>query len=173
MVPIQTNNEIINYVLRQGALFGTSQFPYVVGVIFAEKKLYSKISNIFNKFKFKNILAISLILIMIVAHGFVQSLFVAVFTGITFIVLFNIIDKPKWLDDILGYISLHSTNMWLTHMFFYSIYFKKIVFTPKYPVLIFVWLVVICICASNIINIIYKPIINFIDNKLNQEKILV
>ena len=173
MVPIQTDNEIINYILRQAALFGTSQFPYVVGVIFAEKKLYSKISNIFNKFKFKNILSMFLIMLMIVAHGFVQSLFVAVFTGVAFIVLFNLIDKPKWLDNLLEYISRHSTNMWLIHMFFYMIYFKELVFAPKYPALIFIWLVAICIATSIIINIMYKPIINFIDNQLNKEKVLV
>ena len=173
MVPIQTDNEIINYILRQAALFGTSESPYVVGVIFAEKKLYSKISNIFNKFKFKNILAMFLIMLMIVAHGFVQSLFVAVFTGVAFIVLFNLIDKPKWLDDLLEYISRHSTNMWLIHMFFYMIYFKELVFAPKYPALIFIWLVILCIAASHVINLIYKPIINSMDNKLSNGKVLV
>lgn len=173
MVPIQTDNEIINYMLRQGALFGTSQFPYVVGVIFADKKLYSKISNIFNKFKFKNALAMFSIMLMIVAHGFVQSLFVVVFTSVAFIVLFNLIDKPKWLDDLLEYISRHSTNMWLIHMFFYMIYFKELVFAPKYPLFIFIWLVTLCIATSIVINIMYKPIINFIDSKLNKEKVLV
>lgn len=167
MVLIQTDNEIINYILRQAALFGTSQFPYVVGVIFAEKKLYSKISNIFNKLKFKNILAIFLILLMIVAHGFVQSLFVAVFTGVAFIVLFNLIDKPKWLDDLLEYISIHSTNMWLIHMFFYMIYFKELVYAPKYPIFIFIWLVILCIITSYLINFIYKPIVKLLDNKLS------
>ncbi len=170
MVPIQTDNEVTDYVLRQAALFGTSQFPYVVGVIFAEKKLYSKINNIFNKIRFKNILAISLIFMMIVAHGFVQTLFVAVFTGIGFIVLLNLIDKPKWLDNVLEYISRHSTNMWLIHMFFYIIYFKNLVFTPKYPVLIFIWLVSLCIMSSIVINIIYKPIVSFIDSKLDRSK---
>lgn len=170
MVPIQTDSEVINYILRQAALFGTSQFPYVVGVIFVEKKLHTKISNMFNKIKFKNVLAISLILMMVVAHGFVQTLFVAVFTGIVFIVLFNLIDKPKWLDNVLDYISTHSTNMWLIHMFFYMIYFKDLVFAPKYPVLIFMWLVVLCIIASTIVNIIYKPIINFVEVKFNRNK---
>ena len=42
MFPIHTDNEIINYILRQAALFGTSQFPYVVGVIFAEKNYIQK-----------------------------------------------------------------------------------------------------------------------------------
>lgn len=165
MVPIVTDSEIINYILRQAALFGTSQLPYVVGVIFAYKKIYSKTYNIFNKVKFKNILAMSLILLMIILHGFVQTLFVAVFTGIAFIVLFNLIDKPKWLNEGLRYISKHSTNMWLTHMFFYTIYFKELVYAPKYPIFIFIWLVILCIITSYLINFIYKPIIKLLDSK--------
>lgn len=55
---------------------------------------------------------------MIIAHGFVYTLFVDVFTGIIFIVVFNLIDKPLWLDNLLSYLSKHSTNMWLVHMFF-------------------------------------------------------
>lgn len=167
MVPIATDSEIINYILRQAALFGTSQLPYIVGVIFAHKKIYSKTYNIFNKVKFKNILAISLILLMIILHGFIQTLFVAVFTGIAFIVLFNLIDKPKWLNEGLSYISKHSTNMWLTHMFFYMIYFKELVYAPKYPILIFIWLVILCIITSYLINCIYKSIIKLLDSKLS------
>ncbi|MGL5750044.1 MAG: hypothetical protein ACRCXT_05925 [Paraclostridium sp.] len=154
------------------ALFGTSQFLYVMGVVFAHRKLYSKISAIFNKIKFKNVLAICLILLMVVAHGFVQSLFVAVFTGIAFIVLFNLIDKPRWLDNILLYVSTHSTNMWLIHMFFYMIYFKDLVFAPKYPVIIFIWLVVLCIIPSIFINAIYNKLIKFMYIRLNIMKSL-
>lgn len=173
MVPMQTSNELINYILRQAALLGTSQFPYIIGVIFAKKSIYSKISDIFNRIKFKNMVSIFLIIVMIVAHGFVQSLFVAAFTGVAFIVLFNIVDKPVWIDNILVYLSKHSTNMWLIHMFFYMIYFKELVFAPKYPVLIFIWLILLCVGASHIINIIYKLTLNLIDSKSNKEKILV
>lgn len=59
-----------------------------------------------------------LIIIMIIAHGIVQTLFVSVFTGIAFIVLCSSIEKPTWLDMVLTHISKHSTNMWLTHIFF-------------------------------------------------------
>ena len=63
--------------------------------------------------------------------------------------------------------------MWLTHMFFYMIYFKELVYAPKYLVLIFIWLVVLCIVTSSVINIIYKPIIKFVDNKLDMKKVLL
>lgn len=118
----------------------------------------------------KNALSIFLILLLIVAHGFIQTLFVAVFTGLAFIVLFNIIDKPKWIDKLLSFISIHSTNMWLTHMFFYMIYFKDLIYAPKYPILIFIWLVLLNIGVSYIINVIYNPIIKLLDNKFNYNK---
>lgn len=165
-VPIVSDSQVVNYILRQAALLGTSQFSYIIGAIFAHKKIYSKIYEVFNQLKFKNIIAISLIIFMIIAHGIVQTLFVAVFTGISFIVLFNLIDKPKWIDVILSHISKHSTNMWLTHMFFYMIYFKKLIYLPKYPIFIFIWLVVICVATSCIINFVYKFFINIIDLKL-------
>lgn len=167
MVPISTNNEFINYILRQAALFSTSLLPFIVGAMFADKKIYSWIYDKINRIKFKNIICVFIILLMIIAHGIVQTLFVAVFTGILFINLFNLIDKPKWLNNLLYYISKHSTNMWLTHMFFYMIFFKDLVFAPKYPILIFVWLVILCLISSYIINIIYKPLVKLVDKKLS------
>lgn len=118
MVSIVTDSRVIIYLLRQGALFGTSQLPYIVGTVFADRKIYSKIHSLFNKYKFRNLLVIYSIVLMIMVHGLVQMLFVVVFTGIAFIVLFNLIDKPKWLDNTFSYISKYSINMWLTNMFF-------------------------------------------------------
>lgn len=153
------DNVILNWGITQIALLGTSQLPYLVGGIFADKKIYSKIYERVNCIKFKNVIAIALIVLMIVLHGFVQTLFVAVFTGTAFIVLFNLTDKPKFLEDLLYYLSKHSTNMWLIHMFFYMIYFKEFVFAAKYPVFIFVWLVVLCLISSYVVKCIYNPII--------------
>lgn len=162
------DNIALDWIIRQFGLFGTSQFPFIIGAIFAEKKLYSKLYEIANKLKFKNLIGIILIVLMIASHGIVQTLFVAVFTGIVFICIFNLMDKPKWLDSLLSYLASHSTNMWLIHMFFYMIYFKELVFAPKYPILIFIWLVVLCIGGSYVINITYKPIIKFLDIKLKK-----
>ena len=39
------DNEVLNWSIRQVALFGTSQLPFIVGAIFAHKKIYSKLYN--------------------------------------------------------------------------------------------------------------------------------
>ena len=107
---------------------------------------------------------------MIIAHGIVQTLFVAVFTGIVFICVFNLVDEPKWLNNLLSYLGNHSINMWLIHMFFYMIYFKKLVYGAMYSFLIFPWLVILCIASSYVVNFIYEPIIKLVDKKLKKTK---
>mgnify|MGYP004605577297 CR=1 FL=1 len=160
------DNQVLSWLIRQIALFGTSQFPFIIGVIFSHKKIYSKLYNIVNDIKYKNILGFLIISIMIIAHGVVQTLFVAVFTGVIFICVFNLVDKPKCINSVLNFLGSHSTNMWLTHMFFYMIYFKNLVYGVKYSFLIFPWLVILCVGSSYVIKFIYKPIIGLVDNML-------
>lgn len=152
------DNEILNWGIRQIALLGTSQLPFIVGCVFAHKKIYSKLYKLANKIKYKNLLGTLIIVGMIVAHGIVETLFVAVFTGITFICAFNLIDKPKWINRLLDYLGDHSTNMWLIHMFFYMIYFKDLVYGAKYSFIIFPWLIILCLISSYIVNFIYNKI---------------
>lgn len=96
---------------------------------------------------------------MIIVQGILQTLFVAVFTEVVFICVFNLMDKHKWLNNLLSYLGGHSTNMLLIHMFFYMIYFKELVYGANYSFLIFPWLVVLCLASSYIVNLIYNPII--------------
>lgn len=162
---IVLDNNILNWFIRQIALFGTSQLPFIIGSVFAYKKIYSKLDNICNKIRYKNMLGILIIMLMIVAHGIIQTLFVAVFIGVVFICIFNLIDKPKWINGLFNYLGGHSTNIWLIHMFFYMIYFKDLVYGAKYSFLIFPWLVILCLCSSYVVNLIYIPIVKRINNK--------
>jgi len=155
---------VCSWFIRQLALFGTSQFPFIVGGVFANKKIYSQIYNRFQKLKFKNVVAIYLIFAMILFHSFIETAFLAPFIGIPFTCLFNLIDKPNWLTKVLSFLQGHSTNIWLTHMFFYITFFKELVFYPRYPVLIFPWLVMLCVAASYVIQFIYRPIAKRLDN---------
>ena len=157
-------NWMFSWIVRQVALWGTSQFPFIIGAVFLKENIYSKIYNISYKLKCKKLLGVFTIIVMIIAHGIIETLFVAVFTGVIFICAFNIIDKPKWVNNLLDYLGNHSTNMWLIHMFFYMIYFKDLVYGAKYSVLIFVWLLVLCIASSYVVNFVYKLIIKLINN---------
>ena len=83
---------------------------------------------------------------------------VQVFTGIVTIVLFNIVKKGKALEGVLLLLGKHSTNIWLTHMFFYNVLFVNFVFIAKYPIAIFAFMMALTIGSSYIINLINKPL---------------
>lgn len=97
---------------------------------------------------------------MIILHGFVETLFVAVFTGIIFICCYNLLSKGRKIERIFQYFGKHSTNLWLIHMFFYMIFFEKYIFVLKYTVLIYLWLILICLIFSYIINFVEKIVNN-------------
>ena len=169
---IVLDNNILNWFIRQIALFGTSQLPFIIGSVFAYKKIYSKLDNICNKIRYKNMLGILIIMLIIVAHGIIQTLFVAVFTGVVFICIFNLIDKPKWINGLFNYLGDHSTNIWLIHMFFYMIYFKNLVYGAKYSFLIFPWLVILCLASSYIVNLIYNIAIRLTQGRSNEVEVI-
>ncbi|MGH4139638.1 acyltransferase family protein [Clostridium sp.] len=64
---------------------------------------------------------------------------------------FIINSKSKSIFSILG---KHSTNMWLTHTFFCYYYFQDLVFLPKVSILIVMWLALLSIMASILINFV-------------------
>jgi surface polysaccharide O-acyltransferase-like enzyme len=146
-------------------LVGTSQFSFVVGAIFAKEKIFSKISNRLINISQKNLLCYIGIFLLVIVHSLYESMIIAPITGILFICFFNLINKSDSLLKILDYISTHSTNLWLTHMFFYMTIFPGLTFAPRYPILIFCWLIILCLFSSYMINLIYKPIIQIIEKK--------
>lgn len=158
--------EILDWIVHQLAYLGTSLFPFIVGAIFAKDKIYSKLVKMTKNLKFKNVIGLALIVLMIIGHGIVQTLFVAPFIGISFICIFNLLDNPSQLNQLLFFIGKHSTNLWLVHMFFYLVYFRKLVFLPKYPLFIYMWLVILCLVTSFIINRIYMLLSQKLDTYL-------
>lgn len=67
------------------------------------------------------------------------------------------VSRIKSVFIILG---KHSGNMWLTHTFFIYYYFQRIVFYPKISVLIVIWVCVLSLASSIIINFIISKLNN-------------
>ncbi|UOR13780.1 acyltransferase family protein [Halobacillus amylolyticus] len=144
-------------------LLGTSQFAFVVGAVFAKDRIYSKLHSMFHSIKLKNILCLVGIVALVIIHSLYESMVIAPLTAISFICLFSLMDKSILIRKVLTYFGNHSTNLWLTHMFFYMTIFPEFTFAPRYPVLIFIWLLILCLCSSYIINWINNPIQQKID----------
>jgi fucose 4-O-acetylase-like acetyltransferase len=157
------DSALIDAIVTDIVLIGTSLLPFIVGSIFAKEKIYSRLKNKLSNIAFKNTLCLIGIWALIVVHSVYQSLIIAPLTAIPFICLFTLMEKGQLIQKALNFFGDHSTNIWLSHMFFYLILFPKLTFAPKYPILIFIWLLILCLFSSYIINLIYNPIIRYID----------
>ena len=156
------NNPFFNWILNQIVLFFICLLPFVWGMYFYKYRIFTKIRTFIEKKDIPNFVVATIscviVVVMIAGHGVVQNEMIQVFTGMVTIVLFNIVKKGKVLDSILLLLGKHSTDIWLTHMFFYSVLFTDLVFIAKYPIAIFAFMMALTIGSSYIINLINKPL---------------
>ena len=155
-------NSIIVWLHTQSALYFCTLLQFMLGAFALKYDWYREVFVFFRRLRFRNLLAILGIVLLIILHSLVPNFIVAPFTALAFIFLFLQIDLSKIFNIGLDFFTPHSTNLWLIHMFFYMIYFEAIIYAPQYPILIFTWLVLCCVFASFIINLIIKKIENFI-----------
>lgn len=149
-----------NWIIRQAYLYGMTVFEYSVGILFRKYEVFRKTSEkwnkIQNKSKYVGLAAVNLILI--VAHTLItQSLIIAPVTGTIILISYHLIYDKERPFKVLEFIGNHSTNLWLTHMFFFQYIFINLVFLAKYPILIYASLLSITLIVSIGIKQIQKP----------------
>ncbi len=76
-----------------------------------------------------------------------KAVFTLVFAAISF-VIFNIWEKGEATEKAWLFLGKHSTNIWLTHMFFYLVLFAGLVQKAKYPLFMLAFLLALCIAVS-------------------------
>lgn len=131
-------------------------FSYMVGMLIAKHNIMSYIhpKNISN-----TILLIVLFVLSIVMCVLHKAIFIVYYATVVF-VIFNALKKGKWIKQLFNFLGTHSTNIWLVHMFFYLTLFPGLVQNFKYPLFIFLGMMVICIAVSYIIKFIYQFILS-------------
>lgn len=163
------------------AVFGVTLFEYLAGSLAFKTKLFTALSKIdarCNASKKLKILKYSVFFavyaVMLFFHSLVVgSIAVAPFTGFLIILMFHFTEKPAFVERFFLFIGKHSTNIWLTHMFFYSVFFNRLVYAAKYPVLIFSLMLIITVSLSCILNQIlklkkYLPFLKALNEKENK-----
>ncbi|MBQ8228317.1 MAG: acyltransferase [Clostridia bacterium] len=160
-----------NWLAMQFGLFGMTLFEYEVGAVFYRHSFFTKLGQIKAYIDKKSslivpILSLIIFLSMLLGHTLIiRSLIIAPATGCIIIIIFKINHKPEFVQKILLFIGKHSTNIWLTHMFFYLCVFKDLVYCAKYPLMIFLLMLVICLAVSVPINLLHSKIVKIIDKK--------
>lgn len=148
------DNAVLHWLHTNLALFGTTLFQFLLGVYSLKYSWKERFSKFLEFTSFKNMVAIIGIVFLIVVHAYIPNYIIAPITGLGFILFFTQMNLPRFFESALDFLTPHATNMWLTHMFFYLIFFKDFIYSPKYVIPVFVLLVICCVVTSYVINFI-------------------
>ena len=150
------NQPVADWIWTQAILVGTSQFSWIIGIICYQKNTIGRIREACGKLKVPDAVFWILPCLLIGVHGLEQSLIIAPITGLLTLLCLYLMEKPTWLREILLFFGGHSTNIWLTHMFFYAYIFEGLVEKAKYPVpMLGLMLILSCVTSYVIRGIQY------------------
>lgn len=158
---VRFNLDDSNWFLYKFGASGMTLFEYMLGALALKYQVFTSIYRIWEKIPetARRLLTAMLILGMLYGRTkVVPSLFVAPVTGFVVMTLFHFWNKPQVVKKAFLLVGRHSTNIWLTHMFFYSVMFKNLVYIAKYPLLIFAFMLAITILLSMLLKMVERPI---------------
>lgn len=150
-----------NWILLKAGPLGMTLFEYWGGSIWAKTRMFTRLYQRLVKMRrgLRNCISVVLIAGMLIGHTLiVPSLFVAPVTGIIIICLFHFWHKSLFMERFFEFIGKHSTNIWLTHMFFYLKPFTHLVYIMKYPVLIYAFMFAITLIISMLLQKVERPL---------------
>lgn len=161
------SNSFLSFLHRQTALYFFTLFQFMLGAYAIKYKWNTIISKRLKKIPNKNYLLLFGMLGLIFLHALIPNIILAPFTALGFIFLFS---QFKFsINSIflkcIDFLAPHTTNIWLIHMFFYLIYFETLIYSPKSPTLIFLWLLLWCVLSSFLINFLNRTILKSLKNK--------
>ena len=150
-----------NWFLGKFGPFGMTLFEYLLGALALKYQVFTRIYKIWEKIPKAARCLLAAVLMLGMLYGrtkVVPSLFVAPVTGFVVMTLFHFWNKPEVVKKAFLLVGRHSTNIWLTHMFFYSVMFKNLVYIVKYPLLVFAFMLAITIPLSMLLQLVERPI---------------
>lgn len=146
-----TAYQLINYFF--------TLFQFMLGAFALKYSWNEKVMSAVHNFKYKKLFLISAFLLIFLIHSLIINYFIAPFISTVFIFIFLQIAPPKSIGIALDFLTPHSTNLWLVHMFIFLIFFEKFVYSFMFAPIIFLVLVIICLFSSFLINLIYNQVL--------------
>ena len=159
-------NPVLQWFWTQAILLGTSQFGYFMGMVCRKYHVTSRLREyLCGRNALRRGIVIALPLAAFIGHCVIQSAFVAPFTAAAVLIALFLSKLPDWAEKGFLLLGKHSTNIWLVHMFFFAHPFPNLVFSAKFPVLVFAFMMVLCFAASMVVNALYQPILARLDRR--------
>ena len=151
-----------NYFLQRLGPFGMTLYEYVLGCVCFKAGFISKTYKQWEKLPAWGRISISIVLLISLLAArtlLIPSLFFAPLSGAVIMMLFHFWKKPAVVKKSFLFFGKHSTNIWLTHMFFYLTLFKDHVYIARFPLAIYCYMLLITVAVSYILIFMEKPIL--------------
>lgn len=149
---LSSENQISDWMIMQyNNLTGSVLTCYIFGMLCAKMQLFTKVKESSFIQKGKNPVVLLVMLTISIITYCLQKALIMPFYGLAVFVLFNLWEKGKIAEKIWLFLGKHSTNIWLTHMFFYLYIFIGAIQRLQYPVLMFGGMIAVCVAVSVVI----------------------
>ena len=149
LIPVISDNPALEIVLNELRNLANVLPYYWIGGFLCKQKIVSRISKWLSvRVTHQNLLLTAFSLFLFIAVNILSK---AVFAGpcaVVVFITFNLMHKAQWIEKLFIFLGEHSTNIWLTHMFFYAYIFPGLVQRVKYPLFMLLFMLLLCICTS-------------------------
>lgn len=139
---------------------------FMIGALFANYNVLSKIKCIYGKKILTTIISIISLCIIFYMRKETGEIYDHIYAPLFIIALTLLLQTPlkivSVIYQLLQKIGSESTVIWLTHSFFCYHWCQKIIFAPKYSILIVIWLLLINYLFAKAIKIFWSFIENHI-----------
>lgn len=143
---------------------------FVTGAIFAKYDIFKYIKNQIKRIHYSNIICVVSLLGLILLKGYVTTSIVNIFAVCLFFIFFYTLEKPRWLSNLLSKLGEGSTNMWFIHAFVCFYFLHDFTYSLKYPIIVFLFVVILSYLVHLIINTLFIRSKRFIlDNIIKKQ----
>lgn len=139
-------------------LYMSMVFSFLLGAIAYKKQWLKCINNSLLTTIAWGILIILCFLRCCIDTGAFHNLYV-----FAFIWIWLQTPRATWVKIFLSHLGKHSMNMWLIHSFFCYYLFHDWIYSFKYPLLIFIVLIVVSYLSSIVVNYIYDLVYSVVN----------
>lgn len=144
-------NELINLV---------NIFPYILtGTFLCKGNIVYLVSYHYNMIvppKYQKMILLLFGLLLFTATCIIHKTLLIPIVSVLVFLLFNMWEKGVATRKLFLFLGKHSTNIWLTHMFFYAYIFHNFIEVAKFPITMLLLLIGLCIITSYIIKTIER-----------------
>ena len=134
-------------------------WDFVIGAMLMKNDFFAKAKTIIKDKMPHNISRIIVIFLLVAIRCLFDTSAVHLFYAIAFIALFLSISRWKIIDKCLSFLGRYSMNMWFIHTWICYYLFKPYIFGLKYPIVIFVVVVILSLLSAIIVTKIANKII--------------